>query len=146
MIYHIEEVDVAVLTEIWMEGKAEHPLVAPASDFFADINNWRGQADVVSNTQTRPSRSHSYMVPIHQGNADGSLPIAAHVVLNKGRRENCAPKVSAVQQPDEAMRTANQGSQTLRSTSVWWRGQSVLWFQVSLILQFKAGAHDRTEP
>jgi len=75
-----------------MEGKAEHPVVAPASDFFADINNWRGQATSFSNTQPGrpvPLIHGAYFI---KGNADGSLPIAAHVVLNKGRRENCAPK------------------------------------------------------
>src|SRR5437588_6555204 len=47
VIHHIQQINVTVLTKVWVQGQAEHAMIMVGSDFFADVQNRSGKFDVI---------------------------------------------------------------------------------------------------
>ena len=47
MVYDIEQINVTILSEVRIERQAEHSVIVIASDFFANVQNWRGELNVI---------------------------------------------------------------------------------------------------
>src|SRR5437867_1360357 len=79
MIDHIEEVDIAVLTKIGVQGETEHPMITPASNLLADVEDGgRKSRIVLENPHSAIPVPFIHRADFIKGNPDRALPITAN--------------------------------------------------------------------
>jgi hypothetical protein len=88
VINYIQEVDVSIVQEIWMQRKTEQAMVAPSANLVTKIDEGCGCFHAILDDPNCPA-SLPYEQPAIrcEGNPDGFIPVASNTFLKKAGRE-----------------------------------------------------------
>src|SRR5258706_1497419 len=91
MVHNIQQVHITILAKTGMQGETEQAMIAPVTNFLADIQDRRTQSNIILKNP-----DPAIPVPlVHgsdfiEGNADCTIPVTSDLSCDEICRQNCA--------------------------------------------------------
>src|SRR4051812_2314649 len=99
MIHHVEQVDVAVGSEIWAERKTEQAEIAPATHFFVKVDQRCGCLHTVfDNPDTPGTFPDIHATVVLKEQTHGLIPCSTNGLLAESRRQRGALRMTVIKE------------------------------------------------